>query len=383
MALYGLIAYILLFFITKYTKHRAITILLIFAIALILGYDLHIRYSERYKDYRGYLELNGSMLYVSIYQLINMENKKYVSYYPPNSKMVDKKTDFTITYSYNNMGLRGLKNIEMEREPGEYRILTIGDSYTEGVGARDGFTWPEVLERELKSRFQNGKIKKINVINAGKGGNDPIQCAHSFKTHYVNWKPNMIILSINNSDVHDVYTRGGNNRFIGDHEILRKGPWWEIFYGASFIVRKFVREELNYTRYLISRKDEEAEKLFSRDEILKAVQTLNDLCKQKGIDLVLVITPNQYEMERIMTIPNGMRNEDGLLDGLGLIYEELRNRNYKTIFLPICYHKRMTDLGTKPVQYYWKHDFHHNEEGYKMYAECVSEQLNRRYDEAD
>jgi hypothetical protein len=81
-------------------------------------------------------------------------------------------------------------------------------------------------------------------------------------------------------------------------------------------------------------------------------------------------------MERTLTCSDRARKADALLDGMGLIYEQLKNKDLPTIFLPKCYEEKMRSSRTNPSQYYWEHDFHHNVEGYKMFGDCVSEQLN-------
>jgi lysophospholipase L1-like esterase len=271
------------------------------------------------------------------------------------------------------MGLRSLNDVSPNNKPGEFRIINLGDSFTEGIGVGDGYTWSDVLQKNLRQKYQDNMI---NVINAGQSGNDPIQCLHSFLTQYVNLKPDLVLLALNNSDINDVYTRGGNDRFVDDRQVLRRGPWWEIFYAVSFIIRKHVREDLRYSIYLIPIDSEGVEQQFARNEIVKCLILLNNTCKQRGIDFILIVMPNQFEMERILACPDRARKADALLDGMGLLYEQLLKEGFPTIFLPECYEEKMRSSQTNPSQYYWEHDFHHNEEGYKMFADCVSGQLN-------
>jgi len=71
----------------------------------------------------------------------------------------------------NAAGLRG-PELPGAREPGELRVLCLGDSITFGLGLRDGETWPEQTGRALR-RARPGR--KIRVINAGVPGWSSVQ----------------------------------------------------------------------------------------------------------------------------------------------------------------------------------------------------------------
>lgn len=56
------------------------------------------------------------------------------------------------------------------KTPGAYRILFLGDSYTEGSGRRAECNYPTVVQRELRERGRN-----VEVMNAGVSGYGPAQ----------------------------------------------------------------------------------------------------------------------------------------------------------------------------------------------------------------
>jgi lysophospholipase L1-like esterase len=67
-----------------------------------------------------------------------------------------------VDYVFNRYGLRD-HDFELEKQPGEYRVVAIGDSFTFGVGVQLEDCWTEQLERRLRA----GADGPVQVINAG------------------------------------------------------------------------------------------------------------------------------------------------------------------------------------------------------------------------
>ena len=67
-----------------------------------------------------------------------------------------------VDYVFNRYGLRD-HDFELQKAPGEFRVVAIGDSFTFGVGVQLDDCWTEVLERGLRERLG----RPVEVINAG------------------------------------------------------------------------------------------------------------------------------------------------------------------------------------------------------------------------
>ncbi len=80
--------------------------------------------------------------------------------------------EFEFDHHYNSMGLRDVERTRGKPET-EYRIVALGDSFTEGVGAPVDDAWPQRLERRLTKRYPQ---RAITVFNAGLAGSDPCVC---------------------------------------------------------------------------------------------------------------------------------------------------------------------------------------------------------------
>lgn len=93
----------------------------------------------------------------------------------------------------NNLGFRG-EDIS-EKEPGAYRIVVTGDSFTLGYGVGDD-TFPLLLER-LLNKEGNGKYE---VINLGVVSYAPVLEYLLLKKHIGELKPDMVVLNFDMSD---------------------------------------------------------------------------------------------------------------------------------------------------------------------------------------
>jgi len=95
-----------------------------------------------------------------------------------------------VDYVFNRYGLRD-HDFELEKQPGEFRVVAIGDSFTFGVGVQLEDCWTEVTERELRQR-RGGPVE---VINAGfAGGYKTLEYEDWILRDGVRLKPDVILV---------------------------------------------------------------------------------------------------------------------------------------------------------------------------------------------
>ena len=70
--------------------------------------------------------------------------------------------DGCVSIKFNSLGFRD-RPFTIEKQPGEFRILAVGDSFTFGSGVQDEDTWPQQLEERLRAERET----PVEVINAG------------------------------------------------------------------------------------------------------------------------------------------------------------------------------------------------------------------------
>ncbi len=79
-------------------------------------------------------------------------------------QLISAPDKFQATHRYNAIGFRG-PEVSPTRTTGR-RIICIGDSWTEGIGATEEQTWPAVVQKELSTQ-------DCEVINLGDSGSSP------------------------------------------------------------------------------------------------------------------------------------------------------------------------------------------------------------------
>lgn len=106
----------------------------------------------------------------------------------PGSSCWRQSRDFKVAYQINSLGLRDEKT-ELEKKEG-WRILMLGDSFTEGTGVKQEETFSALLEKALG----------IEVVNAGVSGYSPLQEYLWLKDQGLKLNPDLVILNLNATD---------------------------------------------------------------------------------------------------------------------------------------------------------------------------------------
>lgn len=96
----------------------------------------------------------------------------------------------------NNFGFRG-KDFSIEKRPGSFRILCLGDSVTFGWSVGDEETYPAQMERLLRGKYPG---KDIEVINLGVTGYTSFQGRQLFFKFGERLKPDIVIFGFGQND---------------------------------------------------------------------------------------------------------------------------------------------------------------------------------------
>lgn len=99
--------------------------------------------------------------------------------------------------SINSLGFRG-EQVTLEKTPGKFRILCLGDSFTFGSFVNDEDTFPSLLSETFLRRGMS-----VEVINGGVGGTTIIDQAYFLRKALV-LKPDLVLLTFSENDVDDL-----------------------------------------------------------------------------------------------------------------------------------------------------------------------------------
>ena len=120
----------------------------------------------------------------------------------PNNKFRyqdDAKVEFDIQHRTNSFGLMG-PEISLEKANDVFRIILLGDSYTEALQVEEGKSFARRLESMLQQDFRV-KGKSVEVLNAGVSGYSPIIQYLYFKRDLAKLNPDLVVLQLFTNDV--------------------------------------------------------------------------------------------------------------------------------------------------------------------------------------
>jgi len=345
---------------SNYKLFIAILILSLFASELILKYVVKMNLS--------YLERNGGFYYNSMYKRRPWDNFKLkyfqkeediqVATHPHGLSGINTTSEYSYKHTYNSLGLR---DVEPKANDSLYTIIGLGDSFTEGVGSSQDSTWLKLFEMNL---IRSGMGSNSQCINAGIGASDPVSELLLFKRKLTKFRPKMVIVCINNTDVTDIIVRGGKERFHDGTVSYAKGPWWEFFYSFSYIFRAIAHSFFKIDYLFLTEKQYCVEERKAQKIIEDCISNdFKTLAKNGHFKLIVVLSPMQYELEqkRFLIQPlSDYFTMDSTLQTIDLYKEYTLAHN---------------ERGINYKDLYWKIDLHHNSKGYQLWADILSEKL--------
>lgn len=331
--------------------------------------DLSLRYLIKPADCLNYVEQNGALYYrtptlqqqFDFLRLVHTPYKNHGLHTRiPNSTYIESKTEFKYTYTYNALGLRG-DNFLMQKPVNTIRIITLGDSFTEGIGAPADSSWP-VLLRQLLVQSSDTNYE---VLNAGSSGSDPYFEIDLLKRRLLSYKPDVVIVAINSSDITEVAARGGYERFSTDSTVnIKSGPCWEPLYGASIIFRLVIHRVLHYNQSLIKLKEVDAVNNKAIALIDQAIDSMQQIAVANNFELVVVYHPLLRELrEKHNSFAKSIK--------------QTQANGIHCINLFEAYSNYFSQTNTAPNTFYWPVDAHHNSAGYLLYSRLVHAEMSR------
>lgn len=288
------------------------------------------------------------------------QEKNYYHVWTPNVPHQLKKPEYSYMRPTNSLGFAD-EEWRKEKKPGEKRVLSLGDSFTEG----DGAPYDSSYVALMRGMMAQAGLHQY-VMNAGVCGSDPFNNYINLRDNLLKYQPDIIIQSMGSGDVmSDILVRGGMERFQKDGTLkYTKAPWWEPIYALSYTSRIFFRSA-GYNELLQKvHPDHEQEKELNRS-VMELFKAYADLCQKNNIKLVIVLHPEKTEMQE----KKYSYDMQSLTDSIRRAY------GVETVDLMPDYYKYISRTGTHLDNYYWHYDGHHNSNGYKMMADCTLENI--------
>ena len=131
-------------------------------------------------------------------QLVPDEYRHHVPV--PNSFSKFEQKDFSYVQRTNNLGMRGA-DVTIEKPPGVYRILMLGDSFTMGKGVENEETFSSLLGQFMSDRSRECAGKEVEVLNGGVDSYAPILSYLQLSKDLHQLSPDMVVLNLDMSDL--------------------------------------------------------------------------------------------------------------------------------------------------------------------------------------
>jgi hypothetical protein len=116
----------------------------------------------------------------------------------PDTVFWHKSVDGSWKFVTNHRGFRSTRDFQYQKPVGTMRVLSLGDSHTQGYEVRQEATFSAVLERYLTSRGQ-----KAEVINAGVSGFSTAEELAFLENEGVKYQPDIVVLGFYANDYVD------------------------------------------------------------------------------------------------------------------------------------------------------------------------------------
>lgn len=261
-----------------------------------------------------------------------------------------KNSEYDFCRRFNSLGFSD-KEWLWDDMKNKTRVLALGDSFTEGDGADADSTWVKFLERKIKDT-------SFYFMNGGICGSDPVFELYKLQHIFLQFKPDIVVVCINYSDIQDVLFRGGYERFTPDGVRFKRGPWWEPIYAMSHLSRLLFRLRYNYA--LIPYKNHDNKRDEAKIIVEETINMLNNFAVKNSFKCVFVFHPRKEEA----------KND---INPFELLINVCKENGIYVIDLFEYYQK--PEIQNNIESYYWVKDGHHNAKGYKLMAEGIYEGL--------
>ena len=249
-------------------------------------------------------------------------------------------------FQANNEGLYDINRSLVKSK--KHRVIILGDSFTQGIGSTHDSSYVKLLENDT-----------LEVMNAGMSGSDPGFELKLLELRMLKYAPDVVVMSVNNSDIYDFITRGGMERFLPDSTVkFKKGPWWESIYGNSFIARSIARNIYKLDWAFMTEQEAGQAKEIALHQLEETIVLANQDCLSRKIRFIANFHPILSEIYH------------GRMECEPVMYN-LKNRGVETFNMLDYFINHGIDSASA-TNYYWQHDGHNNNRGYAVMADGLA-----------
>ncbi|MBL4585555.1 MAG: SGNH/GDSL hydrolase family protein [Flavobacteriales bacterium] len=322
-------------------------------------------------QFNSYSEDTGAG-YVTYY---GKTNPTWYHTWTPGYEIAYDQSEFDYTYMANSLGLRE-KEMALTKPDSVFRLICIGDSFTEGDGAEYEDAYPRFLEKKLNAEADSSV--RYEVYNAGVCGSDMFSMNTILRDKLFAYHPDAVIFLINNSDVNDIIFRGGKERFLADGSSkFRSAPWYQSLYRFSHVARLVLQGPFGVDgNTLLPEEKMWSERKKAVDLIAEQIKSAKKMCADHGVKCAFVVqpVPTGNFPQLVQDVISNPMDASGTERSLQLIAEQMpsetaliKKSGMHNTLLPLV--RAYANLELE--EYAWPLNGHFNANGYRILAEEV------------
>jgi len=246
------------------------------------------------------------------------------------------------------------------------RIVFLGDSFAEGVGAASpDSSCPKLLQDLLNRQFGS---ESTEVLNFGVGGSDVVFTTKYLEDSTARFSPDLVIMMFNNTDIYDLVQRGGRERFLADGTVaFSSGPWFLALVKYSHLVRLIVVNGFGYDSELWIQKHTLPHAVnWALGESIDNAKLAQEISTRMGANFLFVLMPFGSEL--------ASKRQEIPLQFLRM-QQQLETEGVHTLNLwdGMAQHINQSNFTAYS---WWRYDGHYKHTGYQLMAEILASDQN-------
>ncbi|MBW2989051.1 hypothetical protein KY358_01900 [Candidatus Woesearchaeota archaeon] len=308
--------------------------------------------------------------------------------------------EFEVNYHTNDFGLREYSDYRYKKKEG-IRVLTVGDSFTFGIGLDHEDTFQKLLEQKLKNNDINA-----SVINAGVSGYGSKQALELLRLELKAYQPDLVIFSFYNNDVnddmiYDSFTVEEGCLIKKDMGSLKKNLYFHsraymlyqssksyLMFGIKPIRDMLYKIRNSLIKINLAKKATIAYPILYKDyskgleagwiESMKNIKEMDNLCKKNDCTFILAYIPSRIQVNRRHREDylerNKLSKEDFNFKKPSQMLAEFSKKN-DIIYIDLWEGFDKMEVDDENIQIYYSFDPHFNKNGSDVISSILYDRL--------